>query len=222
MSNIREEVNHLLKEGRYQELVAKALESPGILRYLFRLLYHPYGLTRWRAIEGLGCITQALQQQNPEAVREVIRRLLWSMNDESGTTGWSSPEAIGEIIRRNPEEYREFISIVVNASEEEIFHRGIAWTLGRVGSLRPDLVQEFIPLLKDFLLHPRPEVRGYAARSLGQIGPTAKEALPTLQGLLKDHREIEVYQGNELANVKLGDLAQVAIHSISGESYKPT
>lgn len=216
MSNIREEVNNLLKDSRYQELVARALESPGILRYLFRLLYHPYGLTRWRAIEGLGCITEAMQQQNPEAVREVIRRLLWSMNDESGTTGWSAPEAIGEIIRRNPEEYKEFISIVVNASEEEIFHRGIAWTLGRIGSLRADLVQEFIPLLKDFLSHSRPEVRGYAARSLGQIGITAKEVLPALQGLLKDGQEIEVYQESEIANVKLGALAQVAIQRISG------
>lgn len=217
MSNIREEVNNLLKEMRYQELVARVLENPGTLRYLFRLLYHPYGLARWRAIEGLGYITETMQQQNPDAVLEIIRRLLWSMNDESGTTGWSAPEAIGEIICRNPEEYKEFISIVVTASEEEIFHRGIAWTLGRIGSLRPDLVQEFVPLLKEFLSHPRLEVRGYAARSLGQIGVIAREVLPALQGLLKESQEIEVYQGSEINNIKLGDLAQAAIYSISGK-----
>ncbi|GAB6179548.1 hypothetical protein JCM14036_08670 [Desulfotomaculum defluvii] len=214
MSILREEVNTLLKELRYSELVARALENPGIMRYLFRLLYHPYGLERWRAIEGLGCITEAMQQENPEAVREVIRRLLWSMNDESGTTSWSAPEAIGEIVYRKPEELQEFIPIVVNASEEEIFHRGIAWTLGRVGSKRPELVQEFIPLLRQFLSHPKPEVRGHAARSLGQIGCSARETLPGLQALLQDYQEIEVYEVSDMVYVQVKDLAERAMQRI--------
>ncbi|ABO51432.1 HEAT domain containing protein [Desulforamulus reducens MI-1] len=212
--SIKEEINQLLKEMRYEELVARTLENQGTLRYLFRLLYHPFGLERWRAIAGLGYITEAMLQNSQGDVREIIRRLLWSMNDESGTTSWSAPEAIGEIIYHNPNEFAEFVPIVVNASEEEIFHRGIVWTLGRVGSKEPGLVREFMPLLINFLSHPKPEVRGHAARSLGQMGSEAKGALLFLGGLLKDNNEIEVYESNQIINIKIRDLAQRAMKYI--------
>ncbi|SHF52858.1 HEAT-like repeat-containing protein [Desulforamulus putei DSM 12395] len=216
--SLREEIDRLLSENRYEELVERALQNQGIIKFLFRFFYHPYGVQRWQAIEGLGRVAEALVQKDPEAVREIIRRLLWSMNDESGTAGWSAPEAIGEIIYRNPELFKDFVPIVINASEEEIFHRGIAWALGRIGQKRPDLVQESIPLLLEFLHHPRAEVRGYAARSLGQIGPAAGQALPGLEQLLDDRTEVEVYEGNQVVTLQVHQLAREAISKITGEA----
>lgn len=214
---LREEMNLLLSENRYEELVERALQNPAIIKYLFRPLYHPYGAQRWQAIEALGRVTEAMAQRDPEAVREIIRRLLWSMNDESGSASWSAPEAIGEIIYGNPDLFKDYVAIVVNASEEEIFHRGIAWSLGRIGRQRPDLVQEFLPLLVEFLRHPRAEVRGYAARALGQIGSPAGEALSKLKELVEDRTVVEVYEGNKIVSYQVNELAKEAIAKINGK-----
>nr|WP_315990079.1 DVU0298 family protein [Desulforamulus aquiferis] len=152
---------------------------------------------------------------NPEAVRELIRRLLWSMNDESGSAGWSAPEAIGEIIYHHPKAFGEFVPVVVNASGEDIFHRGILWTLGRIGQADPLLVIGYIPLLTNFLANPRPEVRGYAAWALGEIG--VKAALPTVQGLIDDKEKLEVYQNRELFIKSVDELAKEAIAKIKSK-----
>lgn len=212
--SLREEVNLLLSENKYDQLVERALQNRGVIKYLFRPLYHPYGVQRWQAIEALGRLTEAMAAKNPEAVKEILRRLLWSMNDESGSASWSAPETIGEIIYRSPELFKEFIPIVVNASEEEIFHRGIAWALGRIGQKRPDLVAEFIPLLINLLDHPRAEVRAYAARSLGHIGSPAKQALPKLENLLLDEAQIEVFADHNTLSQPVSQLAQEAIERL--------
>lgn len=211
---LRQEVEIYLQEKNYPALVKQALQNPGVFKYLYRLFYHPYGLDRWRAIEGLGLITSAMAQDNPEGVREILRRLLWSMNDESGTTGWSSPEAVGEIVFHQPELFSEYISIVVYASEEEIFHRGVAWALGRIAQKRPDLMLEFQPLLREYLADPRPDVRGHAAWALGQMGTLAKASLPELRPLLGDDAQIEVYEGQEVVLREVGQLARRAIARI--------
>ncbi|AEF93326.1 PBS lyase HEAT domain protein repeat-containing protein [Desulfotomaculum nigrificans CO-1-SRB] len=211
--SLREKINVLITQARYDELVNMALRDKGAIKYILRHLYHPFGIERWQAIEGLGRVCAALVHTEPETVKELIRRLLWSMNDESGTTGWSAPEAIGEIIYRCPDKFQEFISIVVHASEEEIFHRGIAWALGRIGQLRPEMVQEFIPLLISFTGHTRPEVRGYAAWALGQIG--ASEAVPKLAQLQHDHAQVELYEKQKIIYKSVGQLASTALHQIN-------
>ncbi|AQS60204.1 DVU0298 family protein [Desulforamulus ferrireducens] len=215
---LREEVESLLKEKNYEELAARVLRQPNLMKYLFRLLYHPYGESRWLAIQGLGQVSAELVKRDKvEDVREILRRLLWSMNDESGSASWSAPEAIGEIIARNPEVFKEYVSIVVHASEEEIFHRGIAWALGRIGEVRPDLVQPFMPLLREFLVHRRPEVRGYAAQALGRIGKPAAESLAELEPLRSEFVDIEVYE-EQITAKTVGLLAQEAIDKIAGET----
>ncbi|AEG58905.1 PBS lyase HEAT domain protein repeat-containing protein [Desulforamulus ruminis DSM 2154] len=211
---LRREVSGLLKEARYDQLVARTMEERGMIKYLFQPLYHPYGAERWRAIRALGLVSKELAKEDPVAARELIRRLLWSMNDESGTTSWSAPEAIGEMIYHNPDLFQEYISIVVHASEEEIFHRGIAWTLGRVGPAKPDLVREFIPLLIQFLNHSQSEVKGYAAWALGQIG--VKEALPHLANLLDDSGAVEVYEEPKVTVKSVNQLVREAIEKIKG------
>lgn len=209
--NMKKDMALLLNEKRYAELVDQALGNPGMLRYLYRLFYHPYGLERWRAIEALGHISAAMAKENPEGVREILRRQLWAMNDESGTASWSAPEAIGEIIYHNPEMFREYISIVVHASEEEIFHRGIAWALGRIAQRRPDLVDQYIPLLREFLSHPKPDVRGHAAWALAQMGGSARVALPELRTLQQENTVIETYHLQEIIPQTVGEIAKEAI-----------
>ncbi|CCO08113.1 DVU0298 family protein [Desulforamulus hydrothermalis] len=217
---LREATEKLLSRHQHEELADLAVQNRAAVKYLFRCFYHPYGLRRWQAIEGLGRVAEALALKEPESVREIIRRLLWSMNDESGNSNWSAPEAVGEIIYRRPDLFGEFVPIVVNAAAEEIFHRGIAWALGRIGQRRPDLVQEFIPLLINSLTHPAAEVRGYAAWALGQLGSSARSALTELNRLLDDRSEVEMYEDGGLAIRQVAYLAGAAIDKITAATAR--
>ena len=46
----------------------------------------------------MGAVVANLAEKDMESARVVMRRLMWSLNDESGDIGWSRPEAMGEII----------------------------------------------------------------------------------------------------------------------------
>jgi len=104
----------------------------GITTLLALLLYQTDELMRWRCIEGLGLLAANLAPQGVEPLRDIIRRLLWTMNDESGNVGWFAPEAIGEIMASVPRLAREFTDLLPNFLVEEPFERGTHWAMVRV------------------------------------------------------------------------------------------
>ena len=57
-------------------------------------------------------------------VGEVVRRLLWSMNDESGSVGWSAPEAVAEIVVHVPR-LDEYAEVVASSIDLDPFQRGV-------------------------------------------------------------------------------------------------
>jgi len=56
----------------------------------------------FRASEALGKVAAMEADKDLEPVRDLLRRLFWMMNDESGNTCWYAPEAIGEILYNVP------------------------------------------------------------------------------------------------------------------------
>ena len=56
---------------------------------------------RWRSVSALGVVVAHLADEDRESARVVMRRLMWSLNDESGGIGWGAPEAMGEITARH-------------------------------------------------------------------------------------------------------------------------
>ena len=47
------------------------------------------------------------------------RRLIWSLNDESGGIGWGAPEAMGEILARSEKLSCEFYCILLAYIRED-------------------------------------------------------------------------------------------------------
>jgi len=166
----KEQFLTLLKEGKTDLLADLVAHRKGSLRYLNRLLYHPEDLVRWRAVEAMGLVAQRLAGEDPEAVRNIIRNLLWTINEESGGIGWSAPHCIGEIIHRLPDMFGEFASILISNVDEQMLRRGVVWAAGRIAEARPGLVREAAPRLMSFLGDPDPVVRGYTLRFLCIIG----------------------------------------------------
>lgn len=202
----KESVITLLEEQKYNELAELIVRKRGAIRYLNRLLYNPEGLLRWRAIEGMGVVADRLAGEDPEAVRVILRNLLWSINDESGGIGWSAPECIGEIIYRRPEEFEEFASIILLAYvDEPALRRGVTWAAGRIAQARPGLVKDTAPHLVAFLDDPDPVVRGYTLRLLVITGEGLDYERHRF--LLNDRSAVPVYENGELRQTTVADLA---------------
>jgi HEAT repeat protein len=202
---IREEFVAFLKDRNLSELAERVSRNRGTIRYLNRLLYDLDGLVRWRAIEAMGAVADRLAQDNPEAVRVILRNLLWSINDESGGIGWSAPEAIGEIIYRQPERFEEFASIILSFTDEPVLRRGVLWAAGRMAEARPGLVLEALPGLTSFLNDSDPVLRGYTLRLLAAVGERLDPVC--YRHLLEDRSPVPVYEDGELKKVTVAELA---------------
>lgn len=195
----------LLEERQFGLLAELIARKRGHLRYLNRLLYETGGLLRWRAVEGMGAVAQRLAAEDPEAVRNIIRNLLWTINDESGGIGWSAPECIGEIIHRCPEMFGEFAPIVLSFIDEKMLRRGVLWAAGRIALARPGLIREEVPDLNRFLDDPDPAVRGYTLRLLDILGE--KPDFGRYSHLLEDRGTVPVYENGLLKEVTVAGLA---------------
>lgn len=209
---VKDQVITLLQERKLSELAGLVALKRGTLRYLTRLLYETGGTLRWRAIEGMGVVADRLAGDDPEAVRLILRNLLWSINDESGGIGWSAPECVGEIIYRRPEMFKEFASIVLSFADEEMLRRGVLWAAGRIAQADLELVREEIPGLASFLDDPDPVVRGYTLRLMAIAG--IKPELELYRRLLEDPGAVPVYENGEVKEITVAALAASAAGSL--------
>ncbi len=53
---------------------------------------------KWHGVSSFGFVVSRLAVKDIEAARIIMRRFLWSLNDESGGIGWGAPEAMAEIM----------------------------------------------------------------------------------------------------------------------------
>ncbi len=58
-------------------------------------------------------------EEDMESARVIMRRLMWSLNDESGGIGWGSPEAMGEIIASHDGLAKEYAHVLISYVWEE-------------------------------------------------------------------------------------------------------
>jgi hypothetical protein len=131
------QVRELLTKGDLGAVVSLVGRSPGGMRELRMLLLEPEDLIRWRAIQAIGKVMAVKAGRDLEAVREEVRRLLWSMSDESGNFLPHAPEAIGEILANVPPLIDEFAAVLFSFIEEEPFERGVHWAIARISQIAP-------------------------------------------------------------------------------------
>jgi len=188
------------------ELLAWAGGDSRAIPILISLLFETGDLPRWRAIEALGRVAGDRADTDPESIRNLLRQLLWCMNDESGNIIWCAAEAIGEILAHAPVLIDEYARLLPAYLVEEPFERGAHWAVARVAGIRPEVFREREEELARSLPDPDPFIRAHAALALIRIeGGVRREEV---RALLGDMAPVTVY------DVSTGDLKKTTVQAI--------
>ncbi len=96
---VRERVMEAVRGHRFDDLAAIVASDKRALRYLVALTYRPEPDVRAAAARAVALASR----HHPQLVQEVARRLIWSMNDESGTHALTAPEVLRAIAEESPQ-----------------------------------------------------------------------------------------------------------------------
>lgn len=191
------------------------------IRPLLAALAHVEQKIKMRAAMVLGIQVSRLAGQDMEAAREVVRRLIWSLNHESGSAGWGAPLAMAEIMLNHEGLATEYAHMLIsymqggaNPLEEIPLQRDLLQGLGRLGQVRREMLREkgACAHLNAYMESEAPVIRGLAAWCAGLLG--AQEARHALQILRADTSEVTLYSENEWTTSRVSDLAGGAMSAL--------
>ncbi len=91
----------------------------GLMSPLISLFYEGDVRIRDGAIAAFGVLLARIADEDMEAARVFMRRLMWSLNDESGGIGWGAPVAMGEAMARHRGLAEEYAPILLSYIRED-------------------------------------------------------------------------------------------------------
>jgi len=215
---LKDEIIKLLKEKRDNELIRLYSGNSRVLNLLISLTYDKKSLVSYLAIEAIGMLSKEAAKTRPEAVRNLISRLLWMIRDESGGIGWSSPEILGEIVRNNPELFPDIAPIIASFLDEDMLSAGVLKAIGRIGEVNSELVKHTAQNIIPYLDSSDHNLRGLAAWSLGRLGNL--DVINELEKLKGDNNIIEFYESGEMRESTIGNIAEESMRRLSSSPEK--
>ena len=203
----------LLELNDLAALVSIAKEKPRLVSLLVRISYDKDTLAGWRAIKAVGLIAKEfVRADSYEYLRNTIRKLRWSLSDESGGIGWSAPELIGEIVSADPRRFADIVPLIadVYTIEEDVFRPGVLYAFSRIAESAPDLVAPFADIINSALIDKNAQVRLYALETIGKLKDMFdfSSARDVIERLKHDNSEVWVYHDNMFVNIVVGDIAK--------------
>ena len=150
---IGKEVRELLQQGREQALIELALADSRALRPLVGRLWDSDSTIRSRAARVVGKAAAS----HSDLGLEVIRRLIWALNDESGTNGVYGIPALGEIGRSAPDLLAAHIPGLVSICWDDGLRLEILRALAALAESAPSLIAGELERLKQWVDDSRPE-----------------------------------------------------------------
>lgn len=163
---LKEEIRQRLAQGEDEDeqLRQRVIEEPRCIRLLQARLWDVDASVRRRAAWALGHAAAA----HPALGLELIRRLMWALNDESVTHGVYGIPALGEIGRRAPDLLAPFLAAMAVAARDD-------------AGLRPALLRAFETVAD---VAPRQVAAHVEALRASLAGATAQDdEIATLQSI---------------------------------------
>lgn len=105
----------LLRRGAVEELAGIAAADPSALRFLTPRLWDEDREVARRSAEALA----AVSHDRPDLGRELVRRFLWALNDESGTNAGPVLAALAEVAGRSPELLQPYVGALIPLLEDD-------------------------------------------------------------------------------------------------------
>ncbi|CAG37225.1 DVU0298 family protein [Desulfotalea psychrophila] len=193
-----------------------------LLNPLFSFICSVDEVLRWRAVSAFGIIVPRIAEKNIESARMIMRRFLWSLNDESGGIGWGAPESMAEIMCFHEGLRGEYLHMLLSYLREDgdepfqdgnqlelpQLQQGALWGVGRLAEKYPDLLREedIIADLLPYLDSGDLQVVGLALR----IFYFLKEPLSVRfrEKCLESTEIIRVYEDGEFSDISLGSIVE--------------
>ncbi|MBU8933929.1 MAG: hypothetical protein KOO62_07960 [candidate division Zixibacteria bacterium] len=194
---------------------ARSVRGP--LRALISITFDPVELMRWRAIEAVGWVVATFAESNLDRVRDMLRRLFWQMNDESGGLAWHAPELIGEILVNVPVLIPEYADLLLSSLREEPFERGVHLAIYRIAQIDSKPFAERASELANSVASPDPIIRAFSALTLGELKASAYCNI--LKPLIKDQSQLRHYDFNngDFVTLRISEAARTAVEMIESK-----
>jgi HEAT repeat protein len=228
---LKKSVLMLLAGDNVEEIEEKIAEyrEVDVLNPLFSALCSVDERVRWHAVSAFGSVVSRLARQDMEAARIVMRRFLWSLNDESGGIGWGAPEAMAESMLRYEPLAREYLHMLVSYMQEdgpELFQdgnyielpqlqQGVLWGVGRLCPVYGNRLRELgvVAALHAYLHSEDGSVRGLAVWCLALLAE--KSVIRTFPQLADDQHVLRLYRDGRLEDLTVAELAADALRTTS-------
>ena len=158
MNNFKEKIKKLLEEDDFDENLQDIHKFPPlkVVNVLLSLLVTTNEELKNRVVLAFGEVVSRIAETDIESARIVMRRLMLSLNDESGGIGWNSPEAMGEIMARSNKLADEYHKILIsytlgggNELDFEGLQKSVIEGLKRLSQVHPELVKDVEHLINE-------------------------------------------------------------------------
>ena len=228
-------LSNLLEQADWSARMQEEARSPagaGCIGPLLSFLPRPE--KRERAAWSLGFVAEAVAGRNLEDGRILVRRLMWSLNEESGNLGWGVPEAMGCILAQVPALAREyariFLSYAHDTGREDNYldhaplRAGVFRGAARLAETCPAPVLGALPILAAGMADEDAQVRGMAVLAVGAVvdhaahaqGPEWEKVLHLLCKLAEQETgDITFFDGTEDKVVAVAELAATIVKRLN-------
>jgi len=203
--------------GQADERLRVLWREEELIHPLFSSLCGINETLRWRGIDLFGRVVCRLAARDMEAARVVMRRLLWSLNDESGGIGWGAPEAMAAIMARSPALADEYLHMLVSYLKEDgdephqdgnflelpLLQRGLLWGIGHVASVWRQrlLAMGVAKEMEKYLSSPDKIVAGLALWCLSRLGLAAPA--DSLKPLVGEQAIVPLFDDGDDGEIRL-------------------
>ncbi len=230
MSSFRQQKNRLftlLAQPDWQYKIQEELQnSQNLQEYvsplLSFLLRHE---VRWQSIWSFGLLMDLIAQKDKEQARNIMRRLMWSMNEESGNIGWGIPECMASCFAKNALLASEYAKILYsyaidtgdddNFIEHEPLRLGVYWGIAHMARSLPSSINKSLATLASALAEANPQAKIIALWGiLGMLqAKDIKAQMHLIPDVLKDITRLATQCLNEDdAQAEIFDMQELKVY----------
>jgi hypothetical protein len=221
---VKKEIFEILKQAELSEILSKLSEYPrsGVINSLFMALCDPGERIRWYAVSCFGDLVAAMAEEEAESARIIMRRFLWTLNDESGGIGWGAPEAMAQIMCKSTLLREEYIHMLISYMREDgdelfqdgnylelpMIQRGLLWGVGTLCHAFPEEMKRrgLSADLRNYVQAEDMQVRRLALWALSGLDEPCSEEF--LKSLKADESVLSIYADGVFLDIQMKSIYQ--------------